>query len=101
MVGVKSEKINHKNCTPREPNGQNELSSVEERGKGLAGLENPVFICNKCPLRRPLLLVPDECDSRGKSDGTCTDRRGHPPLGMVTWAIWRLESPLLVLSSVP
>lgn len=31
MVGVQSEKIDHKNCTPREPNGQNELSSVGEK----------------------------------------------------------------------
>lgn len=34
MDGVKSEKIAHKDCTPREPNGQSELSSVGEGEEG-------------------------------------------------------------------
>jgi hypothetical protein len=52
---VRTEKIDLKNCGPREPNGQNELCSVGEGEEGTTGLgENAVFIGSKCCLQSPL-----------------------------------------------
>lgn len=44
VVWAKTEKIDHKNCSPREPNGQKELSSAGKGGEGSLGWKRMLFL---------------------------------------------------------
>lgn len=103
MVGVKSEKIDHKNCTPREPNGQNELSFLpgREREERRSLGWRILFLLVTNAVFKDLFFLFQTSITPINTDCNCADWKGDPIHSVVTWASELLESPLLVLSNAP
>lgn len=74
---MNSEKKNHKNCTPGEPNGHNELSSVGVgEGSGSLGWRIPFLLVTNALFKDLFLLF--QTSITLNTDCNCPDWKGDP-----------------------
>ena len=84
MLGVKSEKIDHKNCTPREPNGQNELSSVREGEESRSLSWRNLFLLVTNALFKDFFFLFQTSITPIHTDCNCSDWKGG--IGSLVWS---------------